>query len=61
MKYHRDHLKNFAKYVEPLHKLGSKQSEYKWTDQHHGAFKNLKDSFLYSTLLHHPDPAEMFT
>lgn len=42
--YHRDHVKNFADYVEPLHKLVSKQSEYKWTDQHQEAFKNLKDT-----------------
>lgn len=60
MNYHRDHVRNFAEYVEPLHKLVSKKSEYKWTDQHQEAFKNLKDSFLYATLLHHPDPDEMF-
>lgn len=46
--------------MEPLHKLVIKKSEYQWTDQHHEAFKNLKDSFLYATLLHHPDPDEMF-
>ena len=60
MNYHRDHVKNFAEYVEPLHKLVSKRSEYKWTGEHHVAFENLKDSILNATMLNHPDPDETF-
>ena len=61
MNYHRDHVKHFGEIVEPLHKLVSRKSEYKWTDQHLDAFQKLKDSLLHdATVLHHPDSDEIF-
>ena len=59
MNYHRNHIKDFGKISAVLYSLAHAKP-FKWEDQHHDAFLQLKHAAISAPLLAHPSPEGTF-
>ena len=56
--YHRAHIKDFAKYANPLYALLDKKTPFVWNKQHEEGFNYLKSTLISSPVLAFPRPNE---
>ena len=58
--YYRQYVPEFATIAQPLHKLTSKEAEWKWGEAEQESFEELKLRLVSAPVLGYPDPTQTY-
>lgn len=58
--YYNKFLEKYSETIQPLLRLTSKKNKFIWTEEDERIFNNIKQLFINTNTLHHPDPTRTF-